>query len=62
MIRFVDSFPPPGKAISKAVIKISNGLKQSVMKRAMPAPRGEVFFKENLNRGEAFFAERFFRV
>ena len=29
--------PPGGKATSKAVIKISNGLKQSVMKRAMPA-------------------------
>ena len=29
--------PPRGKGISKAVIKISNGLKQSVMKRAMPA-------------------------
>ena len=41
-------------------MKILNDYQQSVTKRAMPAPRGEAFFKENLNRGEAFFAESFF--
>ena len=35
--------PPGGKALKEAIILLSNEMKQSVTKRAMPAPRGEGF-------------------
>ena len=37
--------PPGGKALKEAIILFSNEMKQSVTKRAMPAPRGEGYIK-----------------
>ena len=41
-VNFVDTFPPGGRLYQRHIFKISNGLRQSVTKRAMPAPGGRL--------------------
>ena len=50
-VAFSDSFPPRGSLYQRQSFKISNGLKQSVTKRAMPAPGGRLY-----QRLKIFFA------
>ena len=38
---FGDTFPPGGRLYHRHIFKISNGLQQSVTKRAMPVPGGK---------------------
>ncbi len=47
-VAFSDSFPPRGSLYQRQSFKISNGLKQSVTKRAMPAPGGRLYQRQKL--------------
>ena len=40
-----DTYPPRGRLYQRHIFKISNGLRQSVTKRAMPAPGGKAISK-----------------